>query len=79
MNIEEDCLKISVMPQKLRYFSQVKHQNGLERTKMEGVVSGRRGRRQTMRRWTKEIEDILGMTVHEAGGGQPVKSFLGRL
>ena len=66
LNINENWL-LNSMSRKLKYFGHIKRHSGLERTVMEGMVPGKRGRGRPARRWTQDIGDTLGMTIHEAG------------
>ena len=67
LNIEEDWLLKTIKKRKLKYFGHIKIHNDLERLIMEGKVPGKRERGRPRRRWTQDIEDLLQMTMEEAG------------
>lgn len=46
---------------------QLKQDVGID-TVMEDVVSGRKDKEWLVQTWTQDIEDTLGIRVHEAGG-----------
>jgi hypothetical protein len=66
LNICEKWLLNTIKSRKLTYFGHVKRHDGLERTIMEGMVPGRRGRGRPRRRWTQDIKDTLGISLTEA-------------
>lgn len=63
----------------LKWLGHVKHDNGLEKTVIDDLVSGRRGRSWPALRGTQDIEYTMGMKVHVAGQLTVVESLSGRL
>ena len=51
----------------MKYFGHIKRHSGLERTIMEGMAPGKRGRGRPRRRWLQDIKDTLNMTTEEVG------------
>ena len=56
-----------MLRQKLQYFWHLKKHDGMGRFIMEGRDSGKRRRGRPRRQWEKDIEDVLKMSIIEAG------------
>ena len=53
----------SIKYQKVRYFGHVKRYDSLEKSILEGMVEGKRGRGRPRRKWEDDIEEWLGVSV----------------
>ena len=56
-----------MLRQKLKYFGHLKRHDGMGRIIMEGRVNGKRKRGRPRRQWERDIEDVLKISIIEAG------------
>ena len=67
LEVKENWLRSYVLRQKLKYFGHLKRHDGMGRIIMEGRVNGKRKRGRPRRQWERDIEDVLKMSIIEAG------------
>ena len=67
LNIIDKWLLKSIQQRKLIYFGLIKHHNSIEKTILEGHMSGCLSRGRPRRKWTQDIKDCLHMTAAGAG------------
>jgi len=67
LEVKENWIRSCVLRQKLKYFGHLKRHDGMERIILEGRVNGKRKRGRPRRQWEKDIEDVLKMSIIEAG------------
>ena len=67
LEVKENWLKSYVLRQKLKYFGHLRRHDGMGRIILEGRVNGKRRRGRPRRQWEKDIEDVLKMSIIEAG------------
>ena len=67
LNIEDNWLINNILQRKIKYLGHIKRHDGLERTILEGMVPGRRGRGRPRRRWLQDIKETMNMTIREVG------------
>ena len=67
LEVKENWLRSFVLRQKLKYFGHLKRHDGMGRIILEGRVNGKRKRGRPRRQWEKDIEDVLKMSIIEAG------------
>jgi len=65
--VKENWLRSYVLRQKLKYFGHLKRHDGMGWIILEGRVNGKRKRGRPRRQWEKDIEDVLKMSIIEAG------------
>ena len=66
LDIRGNWLIDSIKRRKLTYYGHIKRHNELERTILEGMVEGARGRGRPRRRWIQDIKETLGIPLAEA-------------
>ena len=67
LGIEENWLLHFISKLKLKYFGHIKRHNCLEKTFLEGRLAGKRRRGRPRKRWEKDIEELLKISVVDAG------------
>jgi hypothetical protein len=67
LNIRENRLINNILYRKIKYFGHIKRHSGIERTVMEGIVAGRRGRGRPRRRWIQDSKETLNMSIDKMG------------
>jgi hypothetical protein len=65
INIRENWLNNDILSRKIQYFSHIKRHSGMERTIMEGMVAGKRGRGRPRRRWIQDVKETLNLSIAE--------------
>ena len=66
INVQEGWLLNTILKKKLAFFGHIKRHNGMERVLLEGMIEGNRGKGRPRRRWTKDIQKCLRMSLEEA-------------
>ena len=67
LEVKEHWLRSHVLRQKLKYFGHLTRHDGMGQVILESRVNGKRKRGRPRRQWEKDIEDVLKMSVIEAG------------
>ena len=67
LEVKENWIRSYALRQKLKYFGHLKRHDGMGRIILEGRVNGKRKRGRPRRQWEKDIEDVLKMSIIEAG------------
>jgi len=65
--VKENWLRSYVLRQNSKYFGHLKRHDGMGWTILEGRVNGKRNRGWHRRQWEKDIEDVLNMSITQAG------------
>ena len=65
LNVKENWLINNILYRKITYFCHINRHDDLERTILEGRVTGRRGRGRPRRRWLQDIKETMNMTIDE--------------
>ena len=66
LEVKENWLRSYVLRQKLKYFEHLER-HGISRIILHGGVNGKRKRGRPRRQWEKDVEDVLKMSIIEAG------------
>jgi hypothetical protein len=56
LNIRENYLINNIISRKIKYFGHIKRHSGMERTILESMIPGRRGRSRPRKRWIQDIK-----------------------
>ena len=67
LKVKENWLRSYVLRERLKYFGHLKRHDGMGRIILEGKVNGKRKRGRPRRQWEKDVEDVLKMSIAEAG------------
>ena len=67
LEVKENWLRTCVLRQKLKYFGHLKRHDEMGRIILEDMINGKRKRGRPRREWEDDIEDVLKISIIEAG------------
>ena len=67
LDVEEGCLAKFIKRQKLKFFGHIKRHEGLGKLMLEGMVNGKRERGRPTKRWGKDVQELLDLTITQVG------------